>query len=324
MIQPRKSKTPFDFGQAITMPFQTSGGSQFGLRLLFWVSAIMSLVYLVTFPMILPHYGELLSINQQNMQSIGSGQQPDNSAMMALFSKMVPAYLLMMGGMWFVWVIGETALYRKVLRDEEAPRLPLRIGGDELRVLLSQLGVFAILTLVYFLGLLVVMLVGGVITAAIAPLGILIIVLGVIALMLLLVYLCVALAPAAPLSVFNKKPHVLAANKIVKHRFWQLFGAYIVLFIGGYIGMYLVMYLGVLAVTGNPDFFIAMSGLSKEDPQFLIEAAAQRLQNPIIMAIAVIAQIAYAIAISLWILCLTGVGAYAVKWWDNDDQPRIF
>lgn len=324
MIKPRTIKTPFDFGRAITMPFQTSGGTQFAWRLLFWMSAIMSVVYLVTFPMILPHYGELLSINQQNIQNIGSGQQPDNTRMIALFAKMGPAYLLMMAGMWFAWVIGETALYRKVLRDEETPRLPLRISGDELRVLLSQLGVFATIILVYFLGIFVVTLVGGIITAVIAPLGVLLIVIGIIALMLLVLYLCVALAPAAPLSVFNRKPHVLAANKIVKHRFWSLFGAYIVVFIGGYIVIYLVMYLGIIAVTGNADFFVAMSGFGKEDPQFLMEAAAQRLQNPLIMAIAVIAQIAYAVAISLWILCLTGVGAYAVQWWENDDEPNVF
>ena len=60
----------FKFDEAVTQAFRTSGGKQFGWRLVFWTAAVVSIVSLIAWPLILPHYGELMAINQQNMQSL--------------------------------------------------------------------------------------------------------------------------------------------------------------------------------------------------------------------------------------------------------------
>jgi len=67
------------------------------------------------------------------------GRTPDNSQMWTFLKPILPGYSILMLGIWGFWVMGEIALYRKVLRGEETPNLPLRLGVDEGRVLGAQL-----------------------------------------------------------------------------------------------------------------------------------------------------------------------------------------
>ena len=307
----------FKFEHAVTQAFRTSGGKQFGWRLIFWTTAALTIVSLITWPMIMPYYGELLAINQQNMQAILGGEPNivSSSAMNQLMLKMAPTYGLLMLGYWLTWVACEAALHRKVLNNSEAPRQPLRLGQDELRVWLAQLGVFGLIIAIYVFGLLALMLIIG-IFAAVAPfLGVLIGVVGVIAYICLLLLASVRLAPAAGLSIANNKTHVLAAKDLTKGRFWTLLPAYIVVFIGGYILMSVIMMFGVGLVTGNPDFVMTMSGLGTDDPEEVMAAAAQRLKNPLWMLVGILSMIAYCAAYALWMVSLIGISSHAVKAW---------
>jgi len=63
----------FKFEEAVTQAFHTIGGKQFGWRLIFWTAAIVSVVSLIAWPLMLPYYGDLMVINQQNMQSVLGG-----------------------------------------------------------------------------------------------------------------------------------------------------------------------------------------------------------------------------------------------------------
>ncbi len=307
----------YKFEHAVTQAFRTSGGKQFGWRLIFWTTAALTIVSLITWPMIMPHYGDLLAINQQNMQAIMGGEpnSVDSRAMNQLMLKMAPTYGLLMLGYWLTWVACEAALHRKVLNNSEAPRQPLRLGQDELRVWFAQLGVFGLIIAIYVFGLLALMLVIG-IFAAVAPfLGALIGVVGVIAYICLLLLASVRLAPAAGLSIANNKTHVLAAKGLTKGRFWTLLPAYIVVFIGGYVLMSVIMMFGVGLVTGNPDFVMTMSGLGTDDPEEVMAAAAQRLKNPLWMLVGILSMIAYCAAYALWMVSLIGISSHAVKAW---------
>jgi len=320
MITPHKPIAKFDFLEAVTLAFRVEGGTKFGFRLWFWMSLGLAVTYFISLPLLLPHYGEMLAINQNNVQEILAGGSPDDSRLLDAFKPMLPSYLIMMFGIWGTWVAGETALYRKTLRGEEAPKQPLRLGRDEGRVFLSQLGVFGLIMLAYTLGIAGVIFLAALFSNMSMVLGVLVTFIGIIAVMCFIINLSVTLAPAAPLSIRRQAVHVLAARKVVKHRFWEMFGAYLTVFILGYIVIYLVMYIGIVALTGNGDFIMAMSGFGTEDPSVLLEGIAERLKNPVIMLIAVLAQIIYAAVFALWIIMLTGIGAYAVKWWEADSQ----
>ena len=51
MIEPRKRIAAFDFNGAAGGALMTPGGKDFALRLWFWMSAFLSIVFIVTIPM---------------------------------------------------------------------------------------------------------------------------------------------------------------------------------------------------------------------------------------------------------------------------------
>ena len=304
----------FKFDEAVTQAFRTSGGKQFGWRLVFWTATAVSIVSLIAWPLLLPHYGELMAINQQNMQSVLGGDPGavDSKALNALMLKMAPTYLFLMAGYWLAWVMAEAALHRKVLHGTEAPKRPFRLGKDELRVWLAQLGVFGIIFAIYFFGVMAFVLM-----AVIPGLGPILAVFGLIALLCLLLLASVRLAPAAALSIQKNKTQVLTAKTLTKGRFWTLFPAYLVTFLGGYILIYIIMIIGVGLVTGDPNFFMTMSGLGKEDPTEIFAATADRFKNPLVMLLGVLSLIAYSAAYAIWMISIIGVSSHAVKVWSR-------
>lgn len=307
----------FKFEEAVTQAFHTSGGKQFGWRLVFWTAVVVSIFSLIAIPMMMPHYGELLSLNQQNMQALmgGEANSIDSEAMNGLLLKMAPAYLIWMGGYWLAWVMAEAALHRKVLHGTEAPKRPLRLGKDELRVWLAQLGVFGILLLIYSFGIF-----GFTIFAALGGAAMILAVIAIIALPFLLLLASVRLAPAAALSIQNNKTHVFAAKDLTKGKFWTLFPPYLVTFLGGYIALYIVMIIAVGLVTGDSNFFMTMSGFGEGDPADIMAAAGERFKNPLVMLMGILALIAYSAVYALWMVCLIGVSSHAVKVWNGAEK----
>lgn len=321
-LEPRKPRTPFDFGQAVGAMFTTPDGKAFAWRLMFWTTAAMAVVTLVLLPFILPHYVPLMEYNAANMQAIMAGQtppDPDMDVVLGSLSKMWLPALVMMLLFWGAYAAGEAALHRKVLLGQENAKRPLRFGKDQLRVMLAQLGVWAVFFLVYIGGIIAISL-----GAVIPGLGVVVVILGVLAMIFYIVNLPIRLAPAAALSIYNDRAHLLAARHITKHRFWPLFGAYVVVFIGGYILIYTVMLAVIILVTGDSKFLITMYGMSDQSPGEAFAAAGERLKNPFFMLIGVLGVIAYSAAYAFWLLSMAGIGAYAVKWWQQDDPIAPF
>lgn len=302
----------FKFDTAVTQAFQTSGGRHFGWRLIFWASAIISVFSLIIWPMILPYYGDILAINQANMQAILNGESGsiDNSALNILLLKMAPAYCLLMAGYWLAWVLAEAALHRKVLRGTEPPKRPFQLGQDELMVFLSQLAVFGIIILIYILAVFFFVL-----FAALGAIGVLLGTFILITTPFLLISASVRLAPTAALSILNNKVSVSNARVITKGKFWTLFSAYLVTFLGGYILLNIIMVIGIGLVTGDADFFMTMSGLGEDNPRDVLAAAGDRLNNPLVMLMAVLSLIAYSTAYAIWMISMIGVSTHAANVW---------
>ena len=321
-IDPRPRRTPFDFVAAVTAMFQTSDGNAFAWRLLFWTTAFMSIALLVILPFIAPHFGVLFDLNQQNMQALLEGRTPtpvDSAAVSASLKKMILPAIVMTLAWWAAYAAGEAALHRKILRGEEYPKRPLRFGADELRVMLAQIGVWMLFFLVYIGG--IVLMVAG---TEIPVLGVVIAIVAVLAMIFLLINIPVRFAPAAALSVMNKKAHLMAARKITKGRFWPLFGAYIVVYLGGYILNYAVLLTAMILVSGDSNFLLNIYGMGDTPPSEMMVEVGQRLKNPIFMFFGVLGVIGYAASYSIWMLSMAGIGAYAVKWWEQDDPIAPF
>lgn len=325
-IESRKPTTPFDFGQAAGAWFNTADGKNYALRLWVWHSAAILVVLMICQPLMLPHYADILEASWRVNQQTMSGQ-PSEDVSMALWAAMgqvaLPTLLFVVGLM-VTTSMGESALYRKYLLGAEPARIPLRFDIHTGRNLLAQIGFYALYMVVYILGLLAITIIGGVFGLVFAPLGAVVIVLGFIALLAIMIAYPIRFAPAAALTALDGKTHVLATKKVTKHRFWSLFGVYLVVYIGGYIGYYVVSLVGMLLVSGNPDFLTAMSGFGGENPRPIIEATIDRFSNPLYMILGIVAMTMMAAALSAWILWIAGVSAYAVRWWHSDDPAQAF
>ena len=325
MIEPRKPIAAFDFNAAAGGSFMTPGGKDFAIRLWFWMSAAMAIVFIVTIPFFIGGYGDVLEqswISNRNL--LGGGEPPDPEAMLVAFGKIIPGMLLFTLGLWAVTAAGETALYRRYFHDREASRQPLRFGREELRTMLCQLGVWALVFFIYFLAIIILSILGGVLSVISPVLMAIVIITGVFALLALFIFIPVRLAPAAALSMQRNKTHLLAASKVTKHRFWSLFVAYLVTYLGGYIAYYIIYMITIGIATGDMGFLMAISGLGEENPRILFEAAAERMKSPLGMLLGILAMIINAAALSAWILLVAGVNSYAVRWWTTDDPIPSF
>lgn len=314
----------FDFSEAITQIFRTQDGKAFAKRLWFWTSAAYAAIMLVSFPFIIKYYPDLLEANWENMKAMMNGRTPDNTALLAIFPKMLPSYLFLMISMLAIGAAVETALHRKVLLGAEEAYMPLRFGGLQLRVLLAQLSVWFIWFLAYIIGVMLLALFVGALAAAIPILGAIIGVIGFIALLCFLVFLPISLAPAAALTVSRNKLQVMGARKVSKGIFWNLLGAYLVVVIGGYIFIYVVLSIAVIAVTGDTSFLEALSGMGAENPKIAFAAAAERFKNPLVMLTGILAIFAYAGAYAAYTLSISGIGSYTVKWRRGKDIASQF
>lgn len=325
-IEPRKPTTPFDFGQAAGAWFNTSGGKEYAIRLWVWHSAAILVVLMICLPLFLPHYGELIEatwlVNQQSMN--GQSSEAESLAFIRALGKIAIPGLLCLVGMTLTTSMGESALYRKYLLGAEPARIPIRIDVHTGRNILAQIGFYLLYFIAYIFGLLVLVIVSGVFGAIFAPLGAIAVGLGIVLLLGVMIAFPIRFAPAAALTALDGKTHVLATKEVTKHRFWSLFGVYLVVYIGGYIAYYIVTLISMLIISRNPDFLTAISGLGGENPRALIESTLARFSNPLFMVLGIVAMTMTAAALSGWILWIAGVSAYAVRWWHSDDPAQAF
>ena len=312
--QPRKPSLAFSFESATRQLFRTPGGRPFALRVWFWTAMAMSVALFIALPFIAPGYGEFLTITNEINEATLSGEPIDpelSSAMLAAMGGMVPGYLLLMLGPWAAAIAGEAALHRKLFRDEEFERIPLRFGRDEFRILLSQLAVYGLMFLAYVGGILLTVITFG--------LG------GIVAIpgmLFLFVWLPLRHSTAGALAVHDEAIRVKQSRATTKHRAGPLFGAYLFVWFVGYVAVYGVMLTVVLLIAGDAAILGAASGLGGDADS--IAGFGERLRNPVYMLLAILGIVAYAAVSSLWYLTQSGVGAYALRWYEADIPHNVF
>ena len=287
-------------------------------------SAAFFILLLVVMPMLAPYLGDMIEASWAMNRETFSGRQADPTAMMAVMGKMALPFTLYMIGFLVIACMGESALYRKYLLGAEPARIPIRLDQHTGRNLLAMLGFYVLYMSVYILGIFGVIIIGTIFGFIFAPLGALLAFIGILFLIALMLAFPVRMAPAAALTGLQGKTHVLAARHITKKRFWSLFGVYLVVWIAGYIGVYLVNTIAMLLISGDPEFMIAMSGLSKENPRAIFDVVADRFSNPLFMLLGIISMAMIAASYSAWMLWIAGVSAYAVRLWQRDDPTTAF
>ena len=306
-----KKQPSFDFAQAITQPFQSRDG--FVWRVIIPMAALLSVTFIIFFPMIYVEYGQILDINYRNVQDLLAGKELDSSdEILAIFASVWKPYLLMFILLWFATVAGETALHRKNFLNAENPTMPLRFGQAELRTALAVIGVWLVAFLGYFLAVFalgVIVNIGAMISPA---LGAMFAVLGFVFVLAVWVFISVRFSPASALSVREDKLHILKAANISKDRFWPMFGSYAFLFFFGYIILSAISSLLIMLIFGDNNL-----GAGEVLPSEQLQAMAEQLQSPFKKIIGVIALVIHMSAISLWCLMISGIGTYAVKLWDE-------
>lgn len=323
-IESRRPINPFDFNEAVGAVFKTADGKDYALRLWVWHSLAIFIVLIISLPLLVPYLGEYLEQAWEFNQQAFSGDPADVQGFMGVLVKMIPGYTVMLIGLLIAASIGEAAFYRKYLLGAEPAKVPLRFDRHLLRNAIIQLGFYSLYTVVYIGGALAIGLIGGFGTVINPVIGGILFVVGFIALFVGLIAYPIKFAPSSALSHFDDKAHILATRKVTKFRFWPLFGAYLVTYIGGYIAYYIIYIMIAIMITGDPNFMLTMSGLSSESPRIAFEAAGARLSNPLIMIMTVLGIAAISAAWSAWMLWIAGVSAYAVKWWASDDPTLAF
>lgn len=316
---------PFDFGEAMIQLFRTSGGAPFAKRLWFWVTIPIALSLIIAVPLMAPHYTDYLVWSAGYMEAAMSGEQPDPemfAEILPVLKQMIPGYIIMMLGMWIAAVLGEAALHRKILLGTETPGRPVRFGGDELRVMGAQLCVWGILLLIYIGGFVAAFAMMGLLGAVVGVIGAALGSLTIFAVLYFVIHYAVRLMPASALSVKHGSLRVWSATKITKGRFWPLFGAFVLVYIGGWIVSMVITQVGSLIVFGgNPAAEAMVPG---GDITVIMEDAARRIKNPLVIFAGIVCVIAYSALMSIWFLCLSGIGTYAVRQSEGESIDATF
>lgn len=189
--------------------------------LVYW-AAFYLLFTLATLLILVPIAGPALMQLQELDQA-----NPDPAEAMALFGKILPAFLLLLPLSFLYYGVIYAAVSRAVLDPAESRLGYLRFGAQELRQALLML-VLSLLFLAAYLGLIIV---GAIIVALTAVGGPGLIGFGVALMFLIvisgLVFLMVKFSLASPLTYATGKLNVFGSWKLSNGRFWPMLGAYL-------------------------------------------------------------------------------------------------
>lgn len=242
-----------------------------------WVLAwalLLGLLQLATLYMLGTMAGSALT----DLQAASSGSQPDPHRMMAAYSQMAPAYSIIVPLSLLLQAVLGCAIYRAVLRPQEKSLLGMRVGRDELRVLVVSIALALLLGVIVFIGALVLGLVAGGVGAAAGDggaAGVVALVLG-LALLGVLIFFGVRLSLALPMTFDQKDFRVFESWRATQGSFWPLLGAYLLAFI---LGILVTLLLTIVLVAVGAGLLLAFGqqlegALSAmQDPTRMMEAA---------------------------------------------------
>lgn len=312
------SKTPWDFGASLSVPFGLHGG--FGRNLIIWTTVLT---------VILPIIGLLLAwpiVAKVIPTIIDIAENPDSPD--AVFG-LLGAYMQFIGVFSILGLIGfviassaEASMLAAYLRGDVKSGFPLRFDGDMWRVIGAKLlvgicvgGAFmgAYLVTIIFMFIIVSMAEAG------GGSGGVLAVLGVFGFLLfaaafaVMIWLAVRLSTVAAVAVRDQKFDFGAGFRASKGRVWPMIGGFVIIFIILSMVQNVLMYGGGFGILGLSGIFsMADEFAAVKTPGEAIEIITS-LINPAVIILSVILLLLWSLVSVIGRLCLSGVAAHAAR-----------
>lgn len=307
-------KPRYDFATATFLFFLTLWRRPAGVL---WIGFWQVLIYILLCALLLV---VLAPVFEVLLDAARTGYEPDPEA---LFSALGPGFAFLalspvLGIMIALALQG--AWLRLLARDEIASGIPLRFGGDELRLLVVVLFYIAVATVLSLLA--VALTAAGAAGLAAAGLqdGVLIAVIGFLWTCLLIcagVYIAIRLAPAASLTVRRRKLQLFEALRASANITGWMFLSYLVLV---FVILFILIVAGVfqqvavlLAAANVIEPLMQLEEVAEKNPEAVFPILAEAFSAPgfiaAIVIVAVLQFIADIFTAGLW----HGVGAYAAR-----------
>ncbi len=165
-------------------------------------------------------------VTEMQVAAMGGDPQAELAGFMSMMGRMLLIQLIFM----VIFLILFTASQRAVLRPEQDGFAFIRLGMDELRIV----GLALLLTILFYLGMVVLALVVGLTIGAVAvamgpeALPALVIV-QMLVIFAFLIWCQVRLSLVFPLTLLRRKIVIGESWRLTSGRFWTLFGGYLVI-----------------------------------------------------------------------------------------------
>jgi hypothetical protein len=312
-------KPAYNFVDATFAFFQLMGrrpGSVLWIAL--WQLALYAALSVLILALMAPFFSFVLTAAAQ-------GVEPEPADVLRAMSGVIGGYFLAILGFLLAALVVQGAWLRLLTRDELAPVIPLRFGGDELRLLVVNLAFFAfwlVASIVFFLvvglasgGIILASSTGDSVSPAGAGVAVLINFLLGLAAAVLAIIVMIRFAAAPALSVRLKGIKLFDSFAATKGVASWMFVSYLTL-----IGVYLVgativaVVQQVVVLFAAAELIPTLSALENtEDPQVVLQVLGEALLQPgvlISFAVILLLQLIFQIIFEgSW----HGVGAYVAR-----------
>ncbi|MCI4644969.1 MAG: hypothetical protein MRY64_09320 [Hyphomonadaceae bacterium] len=221
----------FSFGDALSHFSKTPSPARFIIKFTLAYALFYGLAFALIGALIGPAYIRLFEVMANSPMG-----EPDPDEVMGILGPILGGYALAFPLMLLVWAMLEGCVQRQYVRDRG---FTLALGGDEWRLIVVGL-LYGLVFFALYIGFAIVVFVPvGIIGAAAASgggdgaavlAGLVAVVLGIAA-FCAMIFIMVRLSPAAAMTVRDRKIQFAAAWGASKGRFWQMFGAYAVIYI---------------------------------------------------------------------------------------------
>lgn len=230
------------------------------MALVFW-SLFYAVVMAAAFAVMGPSLIEFVTASEQLEQS---GATPTLEDFAPLFQMMGAIFAILLPLSMVTSAMIYAAVSRSVLRPAESSFGYLRLGMDEVRVLVVSLVLFIVFTILMGVVFGIVGAVGGMAVAGEAPALWLVVVLLVCAAIALFIWLAVRLSLAIPITMAERRIAIFDSFGVTKGRFWPLLGmallAGVMSLVVGLLGS--LVFMPVRLMTGNLEGLAALEGES--------------------------------------------------------------
>lgn len=227
---PTPTAQPYDFGSALLHFFKVFGRRPGGTL---WVAVWNGLLYIALVALVIwslwPFYAQLIAMAMEQ-------REPEFEDVFAIMMSISGGVLLATIGSIVVTLMAQGAWLRLLARDEVAPMIPLRFGGDELRLLGVNVVLLVLGAVLYMVA---VGVVAGVVVAAAAMndsgggaaavAGGLAGFAFIVVFIALFAFLAIKFAPAPGLTVLDRRFRLFDAWPATRRVFWWALLTYIVM-----------------------------------------------------------------------------------------------